>query len=154
MQKPYGTIAENILWVIVNKGPVTVQGIERELDIIYPLSGTVNTVYKKLESYISRKNISGTKKPHYKYEIGDKTLSVADLYKLYCKNRKQVMKKEYSAKLGLEKKREKQKAEIVEKFKLKEAVLSKQIGEVIREAIGVEVKVSGEIKVLFGFVRE
>lgn len=185
MEKPYPTKVENILWCILNKGPIDMRGIADEMNYndygvaTRSLSGPLSAIYKAL----------GPKKPHgvnwmaraldgkrnfysMKREGAEKSVEV-----LYAKHkeitsglaRERVTKRRQRVKelIAQDKKKAEEKKGIDVSVDVGQAgedqvVSVNAVMEVIQDAVvnaigkslGVEIRVTGAVKILFGLIKE
>ena len=137
MEKPYKTMTQNILWLIKEKGPITTAQIEAELKSGYGLSGSLAIIWKRLKfDYIDREEVPGKTeaKKAYSYSMPKENYgTVEQMHARYL----QAGRKPPRGVATAEKK-----------------TVNEAIEKALTEALGVEVKVSGKIEVLFGFINK
>ena len=142
MQKQYKTLTENIIYVVRNMGPVTANEIQHELKKTYNLSGAVMKIWQGLAGIMGRGFRGPEKKQVFHYFISPQHIdkSVETLYGLY--------------RTGKYKREEK-----VEPYKVAPAAalsmdeLMEKVEDDLSKQLGLEVKVSGEIRVVFGWAK-
>ncbi|HDZ25764.1 MAG TPA: hypothetical protein ENH65_04540 [Candidatus Aminicenantes bacterium] len=140
MEKPFKTVIENIFWLMVSKGPISVAEIEDELGRKRGhLGGTVYKIYKRMgvealgegKFFIVRCKRKGSSAPQRYYAIDN--MNAEDLYR------------EYTA-LGA---KDGTKDRI--KPKVPENRLLEGLNKVFSEVLGMDVTVSGKIDVVFSW---
>ena len=142
MQKQYKTLTENIIYVVRNMGPVTANEIQHELKKTYNLSATVMKIWQGLAGVMNRDLRGPGRKQAFHYFINHVHIdkSVETLYGLY--------------RTGKYKREEK-----VEPYKVAPAAalsmdeLMEKVEDDLSKQLGLEVKVSGEIRVVFGWAK-
>lgn len=168
MEKPYPTKIENILYLILNKGPIDMRGIADEMGYgdygvaARSLSGPLSAIYTSL----------GPKKPHgvnwmtreldgkrnfysMKREGAEKSVEV-----LYAKHkeissglaRERVTKRQQRVKDLIA--QDRKKAEDEKSADVSVDLIQDAVANAIGKTLGVEVRVTGAVKILFGLIRE
>jgi len=149
MKKPYQTLTECVIWVVLNKGPVTANEIQHELNKTYNLSATVMKIWQGLAGIMGRDLRGPGRKQAFHYYISPQHIgrSVETLYGLYRTGKYKREEKVEPYKAG-------------KKLKLPpfgEDVnlnsLKPLVEEALSKQLGLEVKVTGEIRVIFGFLK-
>ncbi|KKM01833.1 hypothetical protein LCGC14_1790440 [marine sediment metagenome] len=147
MEKPFETVIENIFWLMVNEGPISVAEMEDKLGKKRrSLSGVVYRIYKRMGKekgtpigdglgyYIIRCKEVGSNAPQ-KYYAAD-NMNAKELYR------------EYTA-LGVKDSIPKDRV----KPKVPEKRLLEGLNKVFSEVLGMDVTVSGKIDVVFSWKR-
>lgn len=169
MKKPYKTHVENILWVIKNKGPISSGLIELELDKRqYSLSSQISAIWKRLNveqgsQVLTRERKGEGNRTHWEYRLCNlgTEMTVEQLHKDYIDEghdqRVIVGGKKKAANKTKAKAGEEKKQELYSHYLSDGGMANKRlmdsVGDVLSQTLGVEVKVSGEIKILFGLVK-
>jgi len=155
MQKQYKTLTENIIYVVRNMGPVTANEIQHELKKTYNLSATVMKIWQGLAGVMNRDLRGPGRKQAFHYFINhihiDK--SVETLYGLYRSGKyKRAKPTEYKLKEEVKPQKESlhNDGSDVEK---RVTAIKATFEEALSKQLGLEVKVSGEIRVIFGWAK-
>jgi len=152
MQKQYKTLTENIIYVVRNMGPVTANEIQQELKKTYNLSATVMKIWQGLAGIMGRDLRGPGRKQAFHYDISPQHIdkSVETLYGLYRtgKYKREEKVEPYKADFPLKKLKLPPFGEDVNLNSLKPLV-----EEALSKQLGLEVKVTGEIRVVFGFLK-
>lgn len=136
MSKPHQTEIESILEIILQQGPITATEIAKILcKKTTSISGTMSRINKALGStglgWISRKPF-------------DKTFEYRAVQQFSAESGKDAI----NAYLA----QSRQQAVDAAPIKL-DSTVKQAVSKAVSEALGIEVKITGEIKVLFGFVK-
>ncbi len=148
MEKPFETVIENIFWLMVNKGPISVAEMEDELEKKRGnLGGTVYKIYKRM----GEEDLTGDLKKKYpggliircqekggnfplKYYAID-NMNAEDLYRQYTA-------------LGV-----KDSTKDRVKPKVPEKRLLDGLNVIFKDVLGMDITVSGKIEVVFSWKR-
>ena len=178
MTKPYDSKIMNILWCIINKGPIDLRGIADALDYdkdyalaTKHLSGPISSLYRYLGNkppygcgWIKR-NLDGKR---FHYRINDPERSVEVMYKKYLQISRQVWNDKRDAKkpdpdkdLDKEAKEAKETKEtkkilsnwkgFVDLSEFTNKTIQESVSDAISKILGIKVEVNGTINILFGF---
>ena len=169
MQKQYKTLTENIIYVVRNMGPVTANEIQQELKKTYNLSATVRGIWQGLAGIMGRDLPPAGRNKSFIYFINQQNIdkSVETIYGLYRTGKYKREKVEpykvdscsciapqnpvWNCPIHGEKKKDLADAGIAGSFA--GSNLKKTLEEALSKQLGLEVKVSGEIRVVFGWAK-
>ena len=148
MEKPFETVIENIFWLMVNKGPISVAEMEDELEKKRGnLGGTVYKIHKRM----GKEDLTGDLKKKYPggLIIRCKDGGSSALQKYYAVdniNAKELYR-EYTA-LGIKKGTNDR-----VKPKVPEKRLLDGLNVIFKDVLGMDITVSGKIEVVFSWKR-
>lgn len=145
MAKPFETQAENAIWAVIEKGPINVAGIHKEIEwssAPNSLSALMKTVWDRLgEDIFDRYKAPG--ESGFTYQVRDKVdISVESAIQKYKARASRAYQKKRA-----EKKAEKKVTVPTDGFDIREVV-----EERLSNQLGMEVKVSGRVEVVFRFI--
>lgn len=154
MEKPFESHAENCIWVIMEKGPVTVQDIGRELEWknkVNSLSAMVATVWSRLGN--THEGAAGVidRYKHGNAYVYKKTEGVDVSVEAAIEKYKLIGKKQWQAKSG----KKDESATIVDlgdpvdKVAIVKNGVEEVLGETLSKVLGVKVEVSGSVEFIF-----
>lgn len=165
MAKPYKSKIENVLWCVINQGPIDLRGmadaLEYNKDYILAtkhLSGPISNIYKHLGNrtkhsagWISRKR-DGMR---FFYSVVGDQRSVEVMYQKYlevsrliCQDKRDAKKPDPEATIENEKRLE----EAAARRKAQDTQpINRAIEKYLEHLLGITVEVNGTINILFGF---
>ena len=153
MEKPFKTQVENILWLIINQGPISSAEMCAELGKKQSaLSSIISRVYQALgpdgKGWISR-DIENAVTP--------------GIYSATTEFSPEAGKRIVNAFMGADKARRKQAttnddnaltaAQKTSEYLAVGSKVKQAVSKAVSEALGIEVKITGEIKITFGFAK-
>lgn len=169
MEKPYKTHVENMLWLIVNKGPLGLREMAGFLEYedfkkaTRSLSGPLSQIWRVLGdgpdgvSLLKRHPEDGRNF----YSVAGEVTSIETLFETYKERNRKILAKKRARARGEEpdnpeniESEEDQVQGIMRKTQeINTSPLGKAIEETVKKALGIEVQVNGRIEILFGWKR-
>lgn len=154
MECPYETNVENVLWVIKNKGPISVIDISTILGkSAKSIGSTASELYARLDDQVWKK-LEHPKSKTFLYSLNPEIdMSVEALHAEFRrKSNEHTAKRKKELKEEIAKAENERYEEMLSEPNVDQKQVEKQIeNQIIPKDVRITIKVEGSIKILFGF---